>query len=208
MAIYAFLLSFLWAGLAYGKNQSNWPQTILGYSVVQPSTSTLIAAKKENNLEAQMSDTKIVQFDIEVPYYNYFNMGFSGQFMGGDTKTELSEISEPFEFFHYYIGSGGYGRWQYQPTSKLNAFARLDVGAGPYLNILPGIAGMLGLQVGGDFYFSDWFGISLSYGKDFFYGVETFASNLTAIKEKNDNKHYRFKMAPQFFMVGLKTTYF
>lgn len=206
MAVYAFLLSFLWAGLAYGKNQSNWPQTTLGFSVVPPSTSHITAAKKEDNKEAQMIKTNIVQFDIEVPYYHYFNIGFSGQLMSG--KTITSGIGGDREFIHYYIGSGGYGRWQFQPTPKLNTFARLDVGAGPYLNILAGLTGMLGLQIGGDFYFSDWFGLSLSYGKDFFYGVETLTNKSNLPDEDSEDKHYRFKMAPQFFMVGLKTTYF
>lgn len=184
------------------------PQTTLSVSKLQPSKATLKNPKDgQTMVTTKIHDTSLYQFDVEVPSERYFTLGFSSIFLAGKGEV-ITPLRTSEKVLHLFGGIGPFWRLQYILFPAMSVFSRLDLSAGPFIIGAGGFAGLAGLQLGGTWYISKWFGLTAGYSKNFLYGFETLESNSEDVKKETGGKVLRLNLEADAIMVGLKTTYF
>lgn len=164
-------------------------------------------------IKGDTRDTQIFEVDLELHGGRGFNIGMNGRFESGkafltqvDTLNGYqSPLSGTVAVFRTSIG--GFVRGQYLLTSHLGLFVKGEVGMGPYLQGLAGFAIDGVAQVGLDFYFTDWWGVTVSYGYMSSYGIETAASRTDEYKKAFGSKPLFFTAGENLMLIGLKSTY-
>lgn len=148
-------------------------------------------------------------FDLEIPYYDFWNIGVYYRF---DYYREPLPPNPSIEDINLRIANylGLFSRFQYMPlnNSSLNLFARVDAGVGPVLMKFSGISLQGALHFGVETYFTDWFGVSLSYGFVEEWGRETLIAGASDADPKGTLNNLTIRSSGQSLMLGVKTTFF
>lgn len=141
-------------------------------------------------------------FDIEIPYTDFFNIGFffkfdifkSGTISDLDLRLRIASLL------------GFFGRFQYNPFGgDVNLFGKVDLGFGP---VVQGFSGMMlhsALSGGLEYYVNEWVGLLMSYGFIYELGRETLVGGLA---EDEKYKGIRMSTLGRSITFGIKTTYF
>ena len=168
-------------------------------------------------LQGTIDKTEVGGIDLEIYAGQGFTLGMNARFEYSESAVRLTKVKTvkgelhpnefPFTSYVFRTTIGGFIRGQYLVTSHLGLFTKGDVGVGPYITGLAGVTFDGIVQVGIDYYFSDWWGVTASYGYIANYGVETVASKRKDIKEYLGEKPLFFSANGNLLLIGLKSTY-
>lgn len=165
-------------------------------------------------LQGTMDTTEVREVDLEVYGGKGFTLGMNARFEAGNghftkiktLKGEETSI-EDLSPIIFRTTIGGFMRGQYSVTSHLGLFVKGEIGVGPYLTGLAGFTFDGVAQVGVDYYVSDWWGVTASYGYMASYGIETLASQSKSLKSYFGKKPLFFSASGDLLLIGLKSTY-
>jgi hypothetical protein len=165
-------------------------------------------------IQGILLNSEIREVDLEIYGGRGFNLGVSARFEQGygrftKIKTLQGEVASLNDLSPsvFRTSIGGFVRGQYLLTSRFGVFARGEVGIGPYIMGLAGVAIDAGAQLGVDFYLSEWWGLTASYGYIGSYGIETVASQVKSLKKTFGKKPLFFYSGENLLLIGLKSTY-
>lgn len=171
------------SGSAYGEESSVrlsnpflLPQTSL---TLGSKTSSVRFSNLSNSYDLKDGGINTFGFDLEVNSNDFMNIGafFRLESLGRGSNQAVD--------IHFTTILGGFTRFFYVPpflkgkSVTTNLFTKLELGAGPTVMGEPsGLIIQGSAHIGVETYFNKWLGVSLSYGKVFEWGKETFASGV------------------------------
>ena len=165
------------------------------------------------HIKGEVKNTEIREVDLEIYGGRGFNIGVDGRFENGKAKfTEIKtidgkKITDDLDSFVFRTTIGTFIRGQYLITPRLGVFARGEIAFGPYIEGLAGIAFDGIAQVGFDFYFSEWWGITAGYGYMGSVGIETIASQEASLRKYFGKTPMLYTSGSNLLLIGLKSTY-
>ncbi len=217
-----FLVTCLFS-MRINASPLNKPQTtIKTKSYSQYSIKTFDSPKYSTDFAKESSISKAWGFDIEIPSYSFMNIGIEGgiDYLKGEKGVGLV----PKLYYAAFLGF--FSRFQYIPpifSEKSSIFLRTGFLYKPSLtldipnsekakdntsgaNIEVGFA----LSSGVEFYFSEWWGMTIGWesffglGKNFLQETKNDVGEQFSLAKKNSY----FSAKNQSIFIGVKTTYF
>ncbi len=165
-------------------------------------------------LQGSIDTTEVREVDLEIYGGRGFTIGVYGRFEDGKVRfTKIKTLKGELASQGDYGGKlfrttiGGFVRGQYPVTSHMGLFAKGEIGGGPYITGFAGFTFDGAAQVGVDYYFSDWWGMTASYGYIASYGIETYESKQKSFKSAFGKKPLFFSANGNLLLIGIKSTY-